>query len=111
MRTFQTETSIQGDGNEEATPWNTQVSRKPPLQSFQNLISPNSMGSMLIGTDFGTSLLKKLTKQVWHLSLSSLGDKMATKNFIVSFERDSKTINRSLLQNFYICFTSGDILT
>ena len=36
---------------------------------------------------------------------------MATKNFIVSFERESKTINRSLLQNFYICFTLGDILT
>ena len=35
---------------------------------------------------------------------------MATKNFIVSFERDSKTINRSVLQNFYVCFTSGDIL-
>ena len=33
------------------------------------------------------------------------------KKFIVSFERDSKTINRSLLQNFFICFTSGDILT
>ena len=36
---------------------------------------------------------------------------MAKKNFIVSFKRDSKTINRSLLQSFYICFTSGDILT
>ena len=36
---------------------------------------------------------------------------MATKNVILSFERDSKTINRSLLQNFYTCFTSGDIPT
>ena len=29
---------------------------------------------------------------------------MATKIVIVSFERDSKTIHRSVLQNFYICF-------
>ena len=34
---------------------------------------------------------------------------MATKFFIVSFEGDSKIIYRSLLQNSYICFTSGDI--
>ena len=33
---------------------------------------------------------------------------MATKIF-VPFERDSKTVYRSLSQNFYMCFTSGDI--
>ena len=37
---------------------------------------------------------------------------METKPFIVSFERDSKTIYyRSLLQNFYTFFTLGDIVT
>ena len=36
---------------------------------------------------------------------------MATKIFIVSFERYLKTINGSPLQNFYICFALGDILT
>ena len=36
---------------------------------------------------------------------------MATKFFIVSFERDSKIIYRSVLLNFYICFTLGDIVT
>ena len=46
-----------------------------------------------------------------NLGLRASLKEMATKNFIVSFERDSKTLNRSLLQNFYICFTSGDILT
>ena len=35
---------------------------------------------------------------------------MATKSFIVSFERESKTIYRSLLQNFFICLISLHIL-
>ena len=35
-----------------------------------------------------------------------LNDKNATKIFIVSFERDSKTIHRSLLHNFYVCLIS-----
>ena len=35
---------------------------------------------------------------------------MATKNFTVQFERNSKIIYRSILQNFYICFTLGDIV-
>ena len=35
---------------------------------------------------------------------------MATKTFIVSFERHSKTIYRSLLQNFNVCFISWHIL-
>ena len=32
------------------------------------------------------------------------------KNFIVLFERDSKTIYGSPLQNFYTCFISGNTL-
>ena len=46
----------------------------------------------------------------WTDDLDSLKG-MAKKNLIDSFERDSKTMYTSLLQNFYICFTSGDILT
>ena len=36
---------------------------------------------------------------------------MATTFQVISFERGSKTIYRSLLQNFYICNTLRDILT
>ena len=44
-----------------------------------------------------------------HIRLLLKGN--GNKNLIVSFERDSKTIYRSLLQHFCICFTSEDILT
>ena len=46
-----------------------------------------------------------------HKSINWILKEMETKIFIVLFERDSKTIYRSLLQNFYICLIWWDILT